>query len=208
MPFKRYSNNSYGAAGQGNYRFDPGYYNDSFGIIETAALEATQWTYEQYRDTGLLVPKLRHDQNDYFQLRTQFDHKRKLQSVLGDIHIHIVPLANGAGNIYFSVTHHWHKDGDVIPELSGWTNTLVEVPILTTDQYKHLVKQLVTNINPPVSEGYSSSLLIKVSRLGTNALDTYNTNAGSGTAQANVALLYMDCHTIQNRHGSINTYED
>jgi len=184
-------------------------YNDSFGVLETAIGGAAQWTIEQYWDTGFLSYKLRHDQNDFFQLKTQFDHTRKLATVLGDMHIHITPLAATPGDIYLSIAYHWHTFGDVIPQIVSWQATNATIPILAADQFKYLIKPLGVIINPPASEGYSSSLLMKVTRLGTNLLDTYSGSSGDGgTAAANVVLWYMDAHTLQNRFGSIGTATD
>jgi len=188
-------------------RTKPGY-DDQQGDVSTALIGTAQWTTEQIRDTGFIVPWLRHDQDDFFQIRVQFTHRRKLQTNLASLHIHAIPGGAVSGNVYFSYAYTWVKADDTIPAISGWTSGNITTAVAGTDQWKHKVYNLLTNISPPTSESHSSMLLVKLSRLGTNILDTYTDSKPSGTAQANFGVLYLDCHTQVDKPGSDNELTD
>jgi len=173
--------------------------NDALWDVNTSTWWASSWTFEQYRDTGFLMPFLRHNQNDYFQIKLQMDHQRKLQSLLDDVHIHMIPMSNASGDVYFQVQYYWSNLWTEIPEIASWTTTNVTVSLTSASQYKHILVGLLADITPPANETVSSVLMMKVTRLGNNALDTYSTNKTSGTGAANVWILYLDAHTKTER---------
>lgn len=163
-------------------------------------------TSEAYRDTAFVMPFFRHDQNDTLSMTFQFSHRRKLGSPLDSIHIHYIPMVNPAAieNVYFSYSYAWKTTDTEFPALVSWTSGNATLPIQTTDAFKTLLFSIVTNIAAPANEGYSSILLFRITRLGTDPLDTYDTDKATppGTAAANLGLLYFDCHYVTDRRGS------
>lgn len=173
--------------------------NDALGDVSSALSWNPIWTTEAYRDTGYIMNFLRHDQDDYFQIKLQFNHQRKLQSLLDDIHLHLIPMANGTGNVYLQIQYFWSNPGEVIPATTGWTTTYKTIPIAPTDLYMHALVGLLTNVTPPNNEKASSILLVKITRLWTNILDTYTANKDHWSPAANIAVMYLDAHTKTER---------
>lgn len=182
--------------GQGyNDRFTVSY-EDQQGDVRTALVGSTQWTIAQIRDTGLLIPWLSPTQDDFFQIIAQFSHRRKPLVNMSSVHIHTIPGGADTGDAHFSYSYYWGNAENAIPEIASWTTDTVTVAVAGADQYKHKLYDLITNITYPAGELYtdtSSIFLMKLSRLGTDDLDTYTGSLG---------ILYLDLHFAADRIGS------
>ena len=163
-------------------------------------------TYEAYRDTGFLMYFMRHNQTDIINIIYQMPHSWNLGAV--QPHVHVIPMASTSGNAYFSYSYSWLPFNQVLGAISSWTTGNVILSLLDTDQYKHKMLSLGT-INPPVSGAAASNLLfIKLSRLGTDDLDTYTGNKTGGTGAANLGFMYLDLHYQKLKAGTITQIGD
>lgn len=174
---------------------------DMMADISTSLQATPAWTNENYCSTGIPTVFLRHDQDDQFFIKLQYNHNKALNFQVDDVHIHGIPMSNGAGNIRFAVYWKWINYSQVLPidtavAAGTWTRTFVNIPLLAADQYKETVYNLLTNITAIANETPSSILHIIVIRLGaTSTLDTYTTNKTcGGTGSANFAISFVDSH--------------
>lgn len=184
-------------------------YEDVIGLYNTATATAAL-TIEAYRDTGFFMEFTRHDQDDvigYF--RFQMSHKKRLGTAL-ELHLHCIPMVNPAADqvVRFEVQYSWQKAGDAFPTVATWTTATADMTVTTTDAFKHKLFELIASVPAPSGESYSSYFCVRVRRLGTSASDTYTTSKASGTAQANLAILGVDCHIVHDRNGSILDHSD
>lgn len=185
-----------------------GEWDDIFGTFAqgsgTGAL-----TYEQYRNTVRSLYHFRHDQNDIIYQEYQSSHMQMLNaSVI--FHAHVIPLAtwvpgDPTKNVYWEVKYFWAEINAEIPVDASWPTAVnIATPFAPTDQFKHKMVNLAT-IPMPAANTVSAFLLVRVTRLGTDPLDTYNVDKVGGTVAANLALLGFDLHYQKNRPGSINS---
>lgn len=183
--------------GQGkNDRFTIGY-DDIQGILQTALSGVTQYTFRQYRTTGVVMPHVA--ESDVFSLTMQMPHSKQLGSQLKSVHIHYIPVASANGTIQLNSTWGWYNIGDTVPDtlpnISSTTITLA-----TSDQYVLKYSTISINLDPPANEGYSSILYIKCQRV---------TPSGSNWGASNeIALSYVDGHPAKDRIGSFNEASD
>lgn len=161
----------------------------------------TALTLEQYRDTGFLMYFFRHDQNDILNIVYQMTHMWDPTTAVRP-HAHVIPMGSVDGNLYFSYQYAWVPANDVLGAITSWTSGNVTIPILGADQYIHKIVSF-GNISPPETAGPSSMLLFKMTRLGTNPLDTYTSNKSGGTAAANLGVLYLDLHYQKTKAGTL-----
>jgi len=186
-------------------------YDDQQGAYNLAS-GISAMTVQAYRDTAFQLEHCRHDQDDvvaYF--RFQMSHRRRLGSALASCHIHYIPCgANPASpqNVRFQLLYSWQDIGGTFPANAGWTTATSDLAIGTADQYKDKVNNLLTGLAAPAGEGYSSWLLIAITRLGTDPADTYTQSNPHGAAQANLAILGVDCHIQVDRDGSLAETSD
>jgi hypothetical protein len=161
-------------------------------------------TYEQYRDTGFLMYFTRHNQTDIVNIIYQMSHS---WDTLTDVypHAHVIPMAAGSGDVYLTYQYAWHKPGSVLPAISEWSSGVVTQSYTAEDQYKHKVIGLGA-VAPPADSRPSTMLLVKLSRVGNNVLDTYTTNKDHETASANLAILYLDLHYQKKAAGTNSQY--
>lgn len=124
-------------------------------------------------------------------------------------HAHVIPTslvvgdsATVLGNVYWLFRWAWTGIGTglKIPVGSAWTNLNITQPITIGNQMEELI--VGPSITPPSGLPLSAHLHVEMSRLGTNALDTYDSDSESGTAAANLALVSVDCHARRIRTGS------
>ena len=169
------------------------YHDDIQGILQTALTGVTQYTFRQYRTTGMVYPHVA--QSDVFSLTMQMAHRKQLGSNLDGVHIHYIPIASANGDIKFDWAWGWYNTGgaDTIPATLPNTGSTT-ITLATTDQYKLRIDQLITNLAPPASEGYSSILMVKITRVA-----PAGTNWGSNNE---IAIVYMDGHMPVTRYGS------
>lgn len=192
-----------------SYRSPLPRYDDMQVMAATASHPlASSLTQEEYRDTALTLTFMSHDADDVLTTIMQMAHAKALGSNLGDLHMHVVPMAAGAGDVYFEVSYSWQNVGGTFPATASWTTSNVTASFVAGDQYDHKTITLLSDIAPPASEGYSSILLCTITRLGTNTLDTYTTNKDHGTGAANLGILSIDGHIPIDRVGSVNTFSD
>ena len=161
-------------------------------------------TYEAYRDTGFNMYFFKHNQDDVINIIYQMTHTWNTTTTVWP-HMHVIPMAAGAGNAYFEVKYAWVARNSVLPAVASWTITNVTVPFTADDQFKHKIVSF-GDVSPPVGAGASTMFLMKMTRLGTDPLDTYSTNKSDGTAQANLGVLYCDLHFQKTRAGTNTQY--
>jgi hypothetical protein len=153
---------------------------------------------DPYRDTNFRVPHFRHDRDEtiYFSCHPLVDDVT-LDGF--DIHGHIVPTASGNGNAYFYWQYvYFGTHESIAPALVSWTTGYSTVPLVVADQYKTKALPIATVAAPAGGISSSTQLLVLVTRLGTNPLDTYSTNKTDlGTAAANIALFDLSVRTIR-----------
>lgn len=158
----------------------------------------------QYRDTDFKMLFFNGGDTEISYWTFQFNHNKALNLPVKSIHIHCIPLeapAGGSDFIEFQVKYFWNAGYMTeIPLASGWTTVSPNVTTeITSDmQYKHMIYNLATDIPAPANEGYSSVLLVNVTRLGAGLFDDYG----------DLGLLYVDCHYPTDRDGSIYEYSD
>jgi hypothetical protein len=171
------------------------YHDDIQGILQTALSGATQYTMRQYRTTGIVMPHIA--RNDIFSMAFQMPHRKQLDSALDSVHIHFIPIASANGDIIIDFAWGWYDINDTVPDTLPNTGSKT-ITLATTDQYKHKIESLITNLAAPTTEGYSSILFVKCNRLTTG--DTWGTGE--------IALAYMDAHYVVDRYGSYNEATD
>jgi hypothetical protein len=188
-------------------------YVDQIGLYNFATIGTTETTLQSYRDTPFKMEFVRHDQNNiigYF--RFQFNHDKVLGANLPSVHVHCIPCgANPVTEkaVRWRYYYTWQNSDGVFPALSGWTTNTIDMPIGTTEQYTGKIFSIISDITPPENESYSSWMLFMLERLGTDSGDTYTESNPNGTAQANLAILGIDCHyPVDGHDGSINEIND
>lgn len=152
---------------------------------------------DAYRDTNFLFPCWRHDRDEtiYFNCHPSIDDVT-LDGF--DIHGHVIPLANGSGDAYFYWQYCYFGTHDSeAPALVGWTTGYTTLPIVAADIHKTKKLSVATIAAPIAGISSSTQLLVLMTRLGTNLLDTYSTDKVGGTGAANIALADLSVRTIR-----------
>jgi len=164
---------------------------------------ATDLTLEAYRDTGQIKAFFRHDQNNSVSIDYQMAHEWAGTAV--HLHLHLIPMANGAGNLYFTGAFFFGSPTEVLPAVVGWSPIVVTEPVLAADQYQRRLVELA--VCPPPGTPLNSSILsVRFVRSGTSPNDTYDTNKDHGTLAANVCLESYDIHYQRLLVGSEEEY--
>ncbi len=173
------------------------YHRDSFGQLQSVLTSGSQWTLRLLRSTKVAVPHIA--KTDIFTYKCQLNHDKKLSTNLDGFHIHLIPVgAVTAGQIIaLDFAWGWLTTGGIYPDTLPNTGTAT-IELADGDQYKYLIKNIVTNMLFPEGEGYSSEFIIQCTRRN-DAQDTY---AGE------FALLDGDVHYLSNRIGSYNEFND
>jgi hypothetical protein len=186
-------------------------FDDAQGAVASALSGAAQWTIEGYRaNSGFLLPFLRHDQTDYAQIIIQMPHRKKF-GALKSLHVHTIPMATwtpapATKDVRWSTRWHWFSVGEALPDIAGWAGTTPVITLQTlapTDQYKHKIHTLLSDISHPNVESASSILVATITRTGQDGGDTYDDNKTEGTTgAANLGVLYFDAHYESDRGGT------
>jgi len=181
--------------GQGkNDRFDQAY-DDIQGVIATALTGVTQYTFRQYRTTGMVYPHVAN--NDIFAMTFQMPHRKKLSSNIASIHIHYIPIASDTGVVTLNTYYGFYNaEASTIPAILPSVSTTT-INITPSDQYVLNYATITLNIAYPNPEGYSSILMSKTTR--TDVGDSYS---------GEIAIVYMDAHIQVDRKGSYNELSD
>lgn len=175
-------------------RFAP-VHDDMLGEVRSAIAGGTQWDTEVITGTNFVVGALKNNSSDMFQLKIQVPHRRKLSSVLADIHIHYVLQAasNLNDTIIFSGKYCWNQPGSAIPADADWTAFSGDGLTLNLGAVKPVryygIHDIQTSIPAPANEGYGGELLLMLTR-------------GDGTYTGKLGILDADAHTIIDRLGS------
>jgi len=163
-------------------------WGDALGNVQQTRKRA--FVAENYRDTNTEVEFVKHNQVSYMDGAIQMDHDYILDSEIR-LHVHTIPMANGAGNVFWEWQYSFAKPGVVVPAVASWTSGDTTVAVEAADQYKHKVNTLFALT--PSGATPSSILMFQVSR-NTGASDTYTTDKDHETAVANLGILYIDVH--------------
>lgn len=172
-------------------------HRDSFGLLSTTLQGGTTWTNRLLRSTKIAAPHIA--RNDIFAYKCQFNHDKALGVNADGFHIHILPIGAVTGGevIYLTVAWGWLTNGDIFPATLPNTDT-VPVTLSAGDQYKYKIVQIVSDLQFPANEGYSSEFFIEITR-GDTPNDTY---AGE------FALLDGDVHYPSKKLGSDYEFTD
>lgn len=178
-------------------------YTDVLGEIATAPVGAAQWLTAQIGLTGFFLQWLQAGQNDYFQIKTQVDHRFGVTQPLGDIHIHyVLSSAPAAGQtVNLEIQYCWVPINRPIPLIGAWASAAPALTFAGTEAaLTHYVHTLVANVAPPGSQTYSSILFLKCLRR--------SQGGGADTYGGNFGLLYVDSHVQADRVGSVLLHSD
>lgn len=162
-------------------------------------------TVEAFRNTSYLMSFFRHnadvDLSFEFQMPHTWDPRTSVRP-----HLHVVPMANGSGNVRITGHYHWAVPDTAIPVLASWTPFETTTAFVAGDQYQEKFIALGT-FAPPAGASESAVLMLFVQRPGSSdGADTYSTNKDHGTAAANLGLLAADLHYQPHKAGTINEY--
>ena len=173
------------------------YHRDSFGQLQTTLTGVTTWTLRALRSTKVVVPHIA--KNDAFPYKCQMNHDKALAEALDGFHLHIVPIGAVSGGEIISLDwgYAWLSNGDEFPATFAATGN-APIELHAGEQYKYLIKNVVTDIASTTGEGYSSEFIIQVTRR----------NDGTDTYAGEFALLDGDVHYTTNHLGSYNEYND
>ena len=109
-----------------------------------------------------------------------------------EFHIHLAYPTNGTGNSVWQMTHSWANINTAFPTATTPTAVTLAAPAVL-DQ--HTVNQVATLTG--TGKTISSVILCSLSRLGTDAADTYNDF---------IYLVAADFHIVRDTIGSISEY--
>jgi len=166
-------------------------HDDIQGILQTALVGVTAYTFRQYRNTGIVLPHVA--ENDVFSFVCQMPHRKLLGSKLDSVHIHYIPVAAADGDILINFAWGWYNIGTAVPDTLPNTGSKI-ISIASADQYKSNLSQVIVNLSPPANEQYSSILYVKMTRV---------TPAGTNWGASNeIAIEYVDAHFVADRLGS------
>jgi hypothetical protein len=155
------------------------------------------------RDSGFQTKSFQNANDDVAFLAFQFSHRKKLATNCDSVHIHTyLPSAPSAGNtVIFDYAYTWYNNMDTIPALSSWSVGRTTYTFTGSEaQYSTPYIPVVTNLTVPANEGYSSILLVKITR--------DSTGTGSDTYADDLGIMYFDAHFITDRKGSYNEATD
>jgi hypothetical protein len=172
-------------------------WGDALGNVALATKVGT--VTEEYRDTSWECDFLQHNQDGELNGTLQFNHDWELDTEI-QLHLHLLPMANGAGDAYFTFEYCFVAVGGALPAAAGWTSSALAIALVAGDQYKHTVRDLFAFT--PSGGNASSILAFRIIRESTNILDTYDTGKDHGTATANLGIAYIDAHYRRARPGT------
>lgn len=169
-----------------------------------AATGTTGLTIEQYRSTGVLCLKMRHDQDDTLHLRPEMPHGWVVDSECR-MHLHytphVTPVLDQVVRIQYQYC--WAHVNAEVPDVAGWTTgfTDIAIPASGADTFK---KKLVSIFSTtPTGGGPASILLARITRLSSSASDTFTTGSATGTQAANFVVWAVGLHVQVNRSGTL-----
>jgi hypothetical protein len=166
---------------------------------QTGDRNQTQVTVENYRDTEQVKSFFRYDRDSTLSFDFQMPHMWAETDV--KLHVHLIPMANGSGDAYFTGRTSFSGQGDELPAASSWTSFTKAFTYAPADQYKRNYDSLTT-VAAPALPGSSDILSVLVKREGTSGNDTYTTGKDHGTAAANLCVESMDVHYQRLLQGS------
>jgi len=180
----------------------PGH-DDLIGPLETVPTGSSQWERDVVGDTDYYANWLRRGQvkPDMFQSTLEISHQVKPSTAIDDINFHYllseVPTAGHA--FYIDYSYCLIPIGATVPAKSSWVTGAHHVTFDGTEfANTYYYTSFVTDIPVPVSNTYSSLLLICASRRG-SGLDTYT---------GNVAVIHLGAHAKHTQFGSVHVNSD
>ena len=173
------------------------YHRDSFGQMQSVLTGASTWNLRLIRNSRMVAPHVA--KNDVFSYKCQLNHDKALATNLDGFHIHFLPIGEVTAGQIIAVDYAWGwlTSNDIFPDTLPNTGTATYT-LVAGDQFKYLIKPIITNLAYPTGEGYSSEFFIVCQRRN-DAQDTY---------PGEFALLDGDVHYQSNRVGSYNEYND
>lgn len=175
---------------------------DIVGMVEQAAA-AGALTLDPVQDTNNSLYWFRHDQQDTLSMRYQFDHSWGDTAI--NPHLHLMSGSPSAGDAVFVGEYAWTRVGSglVLPALSGWTAFRKVASFTIADRWQEKLVNLATITPPDLAKGASATLWIRVTRDGSDPADTLEGAKGNGTNQANLGLVFFDCHFDSTSFGTV-----
>lgn len=163
---------------------------------------ATAMTYEAFRDTSYFMGFFRHNADVDLSFEYQMPHSWDPRTVVRP-HLHVMPMANGSGNVRISGIYYWSLNSVAVPAAASWSSFTVDTAFVAADQYQHKLIA-IGELSPPSGAQESDVLLLFVQRpAASDAADTYQTNKDHGTATANLGLLSADLHFQPIKRGTV-----
>lgn len=167
---------------------------------------AAALVYELYASSPFKMYFFSHNQDDVLYFTHQMQHDWEVGTDVYP-HMHVYPMANGAGDVVLDGYYAWSRVGVSLPTtMAGWTYFKVARAFTADDQYDENVIGWGP-ITPPEWASESSHLLTYIRRPGASDVDdTYSTNKVGGTVTANLGLMSADVHYQLGKLGTVDQY--
>ena len=150
---------------------------------------------------------LAHNSDDQLSFTTQMPHGWNRGPV--NPHVHLTPMVAPAADqvARFTMQYAWAHVRGKVPSLASWTTS---VRLLTITPGDALTEMVVSwgLITPPPGMAESALFRWVVIRTGTDPGDTYTTNKGWGTIQANLAVTSFDVHYVKAKAGTSTQFPE
>lgn len=177
-------------------------WDDLYAYIDTGTGPAAL-TYEAYRDTGFFMRFFRHNQDDSIFMAYQMPHGWDPTTSVHP-HMHCIPMGSGSGVVKLNYAYTWTGDHGEFMAASGWTSGSITASY--DPSHQHIQDVIIFGEVAPRSGSYESDILLfKVERPGSSdATDTYTAGKSTGTAAANLGVLFFDFHYQKIKAGTVN----
>lgn len=179
-------------------------WDDQPGTILHALQGATALTIDSFRDTPAYIACLRHDLNPDVTFWFQLSHRWNRSQV--QPHIHLLPLANGTGNVRIVGHYAWATRGLPLPAFAGWTSFTKDTSITPADLYNEVVVSVGLIDVPTIAQRESAFFVFRFTRPGADPADTYAAVKDHGVPAANLGLMGCDVHFVAEKLGTTTPF--
>jgi hypothetical protein len=155
--------------------------SSSVGVVKFGGASDPSWV--AYK--GGYVLSFQDARSDVAYFNVQLSHQVDEAGPL-EFHVHVIPTNNNAGNVRWQLTYSWAGIGGVFPAA---TTVTADCAIAANSLDKHIIHEVAATIAPPSDNTVSAGLSCSVTRLGSNAADTYVGDA---------YVIFFDFHEPRN----------